>query len=106
MGLRHPIFRDSGFPSACGMLFPIVMGHPPFVQTNGTSTEALTASQSEVVHLELGRVLESPGFRASKRCQKFLRFAVETTLAGNGEILKESTVAIQVFARPAAIDAS
>ena len=67
---------------------------------------ALNANQSEVVHLELGRILESPSFRTSKRSQKFLRFVVESTLAGNGDLLKESTLAMHVFDRTTDFDSS
>lgn len=56
------------------------------------------------VRAELARVLESPDFRASRRCQEFLRFVVETTLAGNGHALKERTIGVEVFGRAASYD--
>ena len=82
------------------------MGNTPVHRTNADPTIALSASQYEVVHLELGQILESPSFRTSKRSQKFLRFVVESTLAGNGDMLKESTVATHVFERTTDFDSS
>jgi hypothetical protein len=67
------------------------------------------ASQAEeitpdMVRDALKRVLESSEFRASHRCQEFLRFVVETTLAGNGQTLKERTIGVEVFGRSASYD--
>ncbi len=58
------------------------------------------------VRAELQRVLESPEFRTSKRCQDFLRFVVENTLLGKADILKERTIGIEAFGRPASYDPS
>jgi hypothetical protein len=58
----------------------------------------------DIVRDALKRVLESPEFRASHRCQEFLRFVVETTLAGNGQALKERTIGVEVFGRSASYD--
>lgn len=53
---------------------------------------------------ELSRVLASHEFRSSKRCQDFLRYVVEATLEGRAGGLKERTIGIDVFARPAEYD--
>lgn len=58
------------------------------------------------VRAELQKVLESPEFRASKRCQDFLRFVVENTLGGKTDILKERTIGIEAFGRPASYEPS
>lgn len=58
----------------------------------------------EEIREALARVLESQDFRASRRCQEFLRFVVETTLAGNGQALKERTIGVEVFGRAASYD--
>jgi hypothetical protein len=58
----------------------------------------------DVVREALTRVLDSQEFRASRRCQEFLRFVVETTLAGNGPALKERTIGVEVFGRAASYD--
>lgn len=60
----------------------------------------------EAVRLELEHILASPEFRSSKRCQDFLKFVVERTLAGLTESLKERTIGIEVFGRPASYDTS
>jgi hypothetical protein len=54
----------------------------------------------------LHRVLQSQGFRASRRSQDFLRYVVERTLEGHGESLKERTIGIDVFGRAATYDPS
>ena len=59
---------------------------------------------SEEIREALGRVLESQDFRASRRCQEFLRFVVDTTLSGNGQTLKERTIGVEVFGRAASYD--
>jgi hypothetical protein len=58
------------------------------------------------VRQALDRVFDSPGFRASRRSQDFLRYVVERTLEGQSESLKERTIGIDVFGRPAAYDPS
>ena len=54
----------------------------------------------EIVRAELERILVSPEFKASKRCQDFLQFVVERALVGLSEDLKERTIGIEVFGRP------
>lgn len=58
----------------------------------------------EEIRVALAHVLESQDFRASRRCQEFLRFVVETTLSGNGQTLKERTIGVEVFGRDATYD--
>jgi hypothetical protein len=53
------------------------------------------------VREELDRVLSSHAFRLSKRCQDFLRYVVDATLAGEADTLKERTIGVEVFGRPA-----
>src|SRR5579872_2779024 len=60
--------------------------------------------QQVAVREELARVLASQEFRTSRRCQVFLRYVVENTLAGRTDTLKERTIGIDVFARPASYD--
>ena len=60
----------------------------------------------ERVREELDRVLGSHEFRASKRSQDFLRYVVEHALAGQASVLKERTIGIDVFGRPASYDPS
>ncbi len=54
----------------------------------------------EEVQSQLRVILASPHFHASKRCQQFLEYVCEKSLAGKAGDLKERTVAIDVFGRP------
>jgi hypothetical protein len=47
----------------------------------------------------LSRILESPMFIQSDRLSRFLRFTVEATLAGDGEMLKEYSIGTEVYER-------
>jgi hypothetical protein len=60
----------------------------------------------EQVREELSRALASHEFRSSKRSQDFLRYVVENTLQGHGDMLKERTIGIEVFGRPTSYDPS
>ena len=51
-------------------------------------------------------MLSSHEFRSSKRSQDFLRYVVENTLGGHGDMLKERTIGIEVFGRPTSYDPS
>jgi TolB-like protein len=53
---------------------------------------------------ELGRVLESPEFGASRQLTSFLRYAVEESLAGREAHLKERTLAQGALGRDASFD--
>ena len=48
---------------------------------------------------QLDRILLSQGFRNSERLQRFLRFAIGSTLGGATEQLKESVLGREVFDR-------
>lgn len=63
-----------------------------------------TGAEREAVRDQLARLLASPLFRNSKRVQLLLRFAVEHTVHGSGEHLKERTLGAQVFGRDALYD--
>jgi len=78
-------------------------GHTPGVKAPDGDPKALTEEQ---VREELSRVLASHEFRTSKRSQDFLRYVVENTLRGHGDMLKERTIGIEVFGRPTSYDPS
>ena len=59
---------------------------------------------ADEVRRELERVLASPVFRGSKRCQDFLHYVVAKVLEGDAKSLKERTLAIEVFGREASED--
>jgi hypothetical protein len=62
--------------------------------------------QEAVVREELERVLESAEFSSSRRCQEFLRYVVDKTLAGHADDLKERTIGIELLGRPASYEPS
>jgi hypothetical protein len=66
----------------------------------------LPSERAEEVLVELERVLGSPLFRSSRRCQKLLRRIVEHTLTGEIDRLKERMLGVEVFGRPADYDTS
>ena len=53
----------------------------------------------EAIHEELSRILESSVFVQSDRLRRFLRYTVETTLAGDAETLKEYVIGTEVYQR-------
>lgn len=56
------------------------------------------------VRAELSRILSSEVFRGSDRLTRFLEFVVSETLAGRTQSLKETSIGIEVFGRPADYD--
>jgi hypothetical protein len=74
--------------------------------TNGSEGHRSTHVPEEAVREELARVLSSHEFRASKRSQEFLRYAVENTINGHTDLLKERTIGIEVFGRPTSYEPS
>jgi len=69
-----------------------------------TALSPLPQEQAEQVRAQLDRVLTSPQFRGSRRCQSLLRHVTEQTLGGDVRSLKERTLGIDVFGRPADYD--
>ena len=57
------------------------------------------APPADGVRLQLEKILASRHFLRSDRLTRFLRFAVEEALAGNGDQLKEQLIGIEVFDR-------
>jgi len=53
----------------------------------------------EAIREELSRILESPIFVQSDRLGRSLRYTIETTLAGDAEILKEYLIGTEVYQR-------
>src|SRR5713101_703163 len=76
---------------------------------NGVNQNAQDSSRiipPSSVREALDRVLQSHGFRASRRSQDFLRYVVERTLEGQADSLKERTIGVDVFSRSASYDPS
>lgn len=62
------------------------------------------AVAAQAVQDQLERILASAGFSQSERLSRFLRFAVEETLRGRGEQLKEYLLGVEVFDREESYD--
>jgi hypothetical protein len=71
-----------------------------------TPAPGVAAEKAGVILEELERILGSPQFRGSRRCQSLLRYVVEHTVAGDTAQLKERTLGIEVFERPPDYDTS
>jgi hypothetical protein len=71
------------------------------------NSQSLTGEPGEQdVRQELDRIIASRVFRGSHRCQTFLQYVVTKTLEGEGQFLKERTLAVHVFGREATDDLS
>lgn len=66
------------------------------VMTEGKSEGKIS---EQAIREELSRVLQSSVFAQSDRLGRFLRFTVETTLAGAAETLKEYLIGTEVYER-------
>ncbi|HUI58527.1 MAG TPA: hypothetical protein VLY04_26325 [Bryobacteraceae bacterium] len=67
---------------------------------------AADSASAENVRLELERALVSGHFKNSTRCQTLFRYLVERTLAGDGALLKERVIGVEVFGRVPDYDTS
>ncbi len=74
--------------------------------TTGVHENAHDPIREATVRAALNQVLQSQGFRSSKRSQDFLRYVVERSLEGQADTLKERTIGIDVFGRSSAYDPS
>jgi TolB-like protein len=61
-------------------------------------------SEKQAIREQLDRILRSGPFHQSERRRRFLRYLVDETLAGRGELLKGYNVALEVFDRPETFD--
>src|SRR5579863_2351351 len=59
---------------------------------------------SESVRTELAKIVSSPAFQSSERLRNFLRYTVEQTILGRGDLIKEYSVGTEVFGRNASFD--
>ena len=58
----------------------------------------------ETIRVQLERILQSAGFRASDKQRKFLNFIVEETLEDRASQLKGYTIALAVYGRTESFD--
>jgi hypothetical protein len=63
-------------------------------------------SQQQKILAALELIVTGAAFRSSKRCQEFLRYVVEETVAGRADKLKERTVGVELFGRGPEYDPS
>jgi hypothetical protein len=67
--------------------------------SDGALSHLETTEHQRAIREQLERILESPGFRNSKRYPNLLRHVVERALQGRTSDLKERTLGIEVFGR-------
>jgi len=85
-------------------------------QGNQLHSETLTQSmpdsgpwdQDQCIQIQqqLDQVLTNPAFAAAEQLQRLLRYLVEETLAGRGERITQTSIAIDVLGRDAKFDAA
>jgi len=68
------------------------------------SESAVREVSPEEIRAELPKILTSQRFRNAEQLRNFLSFIVEKTLAGHGDELKESVVAMEAFQRRSSFD--
>ena len=78
-----------------GLVDSVVMGKP-LVASEAKNKDT---TSEEAIRDEVSRILESSMFVQSDRLGRFLRFTVETTLAGKAETLKEYLIGTEVYER-------
>ena len=66
--------------------------------------ETVGSNRPGSVREELERILASRTFQASERHRNFLRYTVEETLEGRGQLLKEYSIGIEVFGKNESFD--
>jgi len=62
------------------------------------------AVSSDAARAQLERILGSEAFRHAERLSRFVRYVVEQRIAGNGDQLKESVLAVEIFDRDTTYD--
>jgi TolB-like protein/Tfp pilus assembly protein PilF len=62
------------------------------------------AIPAEAIRSELEKILGSRTFRSAQSQSRFLRYAVEETIAGRGHMVKEYVIGAEVFGRGASFD--
>jgi TolB-like protein/tetratricopeptide (TPR) repeat protein len=64
-----------------------------------SAPESTDTISEDAIRDALTRILESSTFVQSERLRRFLRFTVDTTLAGDAEMLKEYVIGTEVYGR-------
>ena len=90
----RPLVRYSGVRS--GLADPDVIENRLFAN----ESESNETISEDAIRDELSRILESSIFVQSDRLGRFLRFTINETIAGKGEMLKEYLIGTEVYDRP------
>lgn len=69
-----------------------------------SSHQPFTVEEKAAIEEQLERLLANPFFSHSRRFPSFLRYVTEHTLAGDADALKERTLGIDIFGKPANYD--
>lgn len=82
------------------------MGSSPVTRSadSGSPQPEAVDTSPAAVRAELDKVLSSRAFRGSESLKRFLRYAVEHTIQGEGDQLKEYRLGVEVLDRPASFD--
>jgi hypothetical protein len=60
--------------------------------------------EQEALQSQIQRILQSKAFRTSEVQRNLLAYLAEKSISGNADSLKEYTVGLDVFAKPASYD--
>ena len=95
-------------PTDSGELIPFSKREPSLPGTSFFSrgVDEGTEDHRRAIHEELRKLLRSPLLVQSDRLSRFLRFAVDSTLDGNTNLLKEYTIGVEAYGRRPDFDPS
>lgn len=87
------------------------MGEIPGLRSNGvlhpngtSNDDSASALHAESIEEQLARILNSQALSGSIRLKDFLEFTIRQYLSGNGDALKEYSLALEVFKKPVSYD--
>ncbi|MEH6457105.1 MAG: hypothetical protein V7749_12315, partial [Cocleimonas sp.] len=64
----------------------------------------ITGDEIRLVKKQLKRILASKYFKSAKQMQNFLKYIVEKTLAGEGNVIKQYTIGVDALSFPGDFD--
>src|ERR1035438_3058690 len=101
---RHCILQPEGAESVESIKGWGSMSKSAMTMREMAGVDGSPAPTAEEIRQQLRDILASPTFHGSKRCHQFLEYVCEQSLGGGMGALKERTIAITVFGRPAESD--
>lgn len=69
-----------------------------------TTHETFNEEERRAIEEQLERLLANPHFSNSRRFPSFLRYIVNATINGQADLLKERTLGVEIFGKPADYD--